>query len=340
MRILVTGGAGFIGNSFIRYIQKQYPYYEILNYDKLTYAGNTNNLLELNEKNYLFVKGDINDKVLLKKLIFGFDCVINFAAHTHVDRSIKDANPFLDTNIYGVHTLLSVARRLKIPKFIQISTDEVYGSTDLTGCFDENSPLKPTNPYAVSKASADLFCHAFSKTYGVPIIIVRPSNNYGPRQYPEKVIPLFVTNIIEGKKIPLYGKGENIREWTYVEDTCSALDIIMHKGEIGETYNVSSNIETTNYNLALCILDKFNCHPDDRGQCIEFVKDRPGHDFRYSVSSEKVRALGWKHEYSFNKGLSKTVAWYMANKEWWEKIKKRDTDKVSRLYSSTSQTQL
>ena len=320
MKILVSGGMGFIGNNFIRYILKEYPEYKILNYDSMTYAANEDNLIGLGD-NHLFVKGDICDEALLEKVMAGFDCVVNFAAHTHVDNSIKDADPFIETNVYGTHTLLKVVNKLKIKKLIHISTDEVYGSTGIEGKFNEGSSLKPSNPYSVSKASADLFCKAFQSTYGTPIIIVRPSNNYGPRQYPEKVIPLFTTNIIEGKKMPIYGKGANIREWTYVEDTCHAIDIILHTGKIGETYNVSSNVAVNNLMLAKLILVKFNCHPDDIDQCIEFVEDRLGHDFRYSVDSSKIRKLGWRELCTFKEGLSKTIDWYMCNRSWWEKRK-------------------
>ena len=318
MRILITGGAGFIGSNYVHYLLKNHPDYEITNLDKLTYAGNLNNLKDVeNNKNYSFIKGDISDEKLINRLLKNCDCIINFAAETHVDRSIVDASDFIKTNVYGVHNILEGIRRNKIKRFIQISTDEVYGSCK-NGSFKEDDALKPNSPYAASKASADLLIRSYLKTYKIPAIIVRSSNNFGPFQFPEKVIPLFVTNLLDNKKVPLYAKGENIRDWLFVEDNCAAIDIVLHKGQIGEFYNIGADNEITNIELTKRILK----HMDKDKDFIESVKDRPGHDFRYSLDSTKIRSLGWSPGYNFEDALSKTISWYRDNTNWWQPLKK------------------
>jgi dTDP-glucose 4,6-dehydratase len=318
MRLLITGGCGFIGSHFIRYILEMYPDYKVINLDCLSYAGNLDNLKDIEDnKNYEFIKGDIRDFELVKKLIKGVDVVINFAAQTHVDRSIKDAEEFIDTNIKGVFTLLEASKISDLKMFIQISTDEVYGSI-LEGSFIETDPLFPSSPYSASKASADMLCHAYLLTYKLPIVIIRSTNNFGPYQYPEKIIPLFITNILEGKKLPLYGDGLNIRDWIYVEDNVRAIDFILHRAKKGEIYNVSCGNEITNLELARLILKYFNL--DD--SWIEYVEDRPAHDRRYSLDCSKLCSLGWKPVYDFEKSLELTINWYKDNQWWWKKVKK------------------
>ncbi|MCM8831500.1 MAG: dTDP-glucose 4,6-dehydratase [Candidatus Omnitrophica bacterium] len=320
MRFLVTGGAGFIGSNFIRYILQLYQNYKVINLDCLTYAGNLENLKDVEKnKNYKFIKGDIRNVTLLKKLIKNIDVLINFAAQTHVDRSIKDSEEFMQTNVEGTWALLEVARLAKNLKlFVQISTDEVYGSIQ-EGSFIETDPLNPSSPYAASKAAADLLCNAYFVTYKVPIIIIRSTNNFGPYQYPEKIIPLFITNILENKKLPLYGDGLNIRNWIYVLDNVRAIDFLIHKGEVGQIYNVSSDDEFTNLQITEMILKKFNLD----NSWIKYVKDRAGHDRRYSIDATKIRSLGWKPIYDFEKSLDATIEWYKENIAWWKKLKRR-----------------
>jgi len=317
MRLLVTGGCGFIGSNFVRYILAKYPDYRITNLDKLTYAGNKENLKAIEKnKNYTFVKGDICDEGLVTKVSKGCDAVINFAAETHVDRSIKDASDFIVTNVDGTHALLEAARKNEIKKFIQISTDEVYGSI-IDGKFKETDPLKPNSPYAASKASGDLLCRAYYVTYKTPVIVTRSSNNFGPYQYPEKVIPLFITNAMEEESLPVYADGSNVRDWLYVEDNCSGIDTVLHKGEIGEAYNIGGGTELPNIELTRLILKLM----DKPESLIKFVKDRPGHDKRYALECEKVKRLGWKPRYNFEEALKKTVEWYIANTDWWRRLK-------------------
>ena len=318
MKILITGGCGFIGSNFIHYSLKKHPEDSLVNLDNLSYAGNLDNLKDVeNSPNYHFIKGDICDKNVVEEAMRNCKVVINFAAESHVDRSIKEAKPFIQTNVYGTFTLLEAAKKQKISRFIQIGTDEVYGSVK-HGSFSEDSPLKPSSPYSASKAASDLLCLAYYKTYNLPIIITRSSNNFGPYQYPEKLIPLFITNLMENKKVPLYGRGKNIRNWLYVEDNCKAIDLILMKGKIGETYNIGGRNERTNFALTEIILKSMG-----KGkEMIEFVKDRPGHDFRYSLNTGKIRKLGWKQEVKFEEGLSKTIRWYQKNDAWWKKIKK------------------
>jgi len=315
MKIVITGGCGFIGSNFIRYLIEKYPSYKILNIDKLTYAGNLENLKDIEKNpNYKFLKKDICDKDI-EEFIDDYDVIINFAAESHVDRSIYQPDIFLKTDIFGTFNLLQIAKKKNI-RFIQISTDEVYGSIEY-GSFDENSNLNPSNPYSASKSSADLLTLSFFKTYKVPVNIIRSCNNYGPYQYPEKFIPLMITNAIENKKLPIYGDGLYKREWIFVIDNCEAIDIILHKGKEGEIYNVSSEFSIPNIEIAKKILK----YMGKSENLIEFVKDRPGHDRRYSIKCEKIKKLGWYPQTDFEKGLSFTIEWYIKNENWWRKIK-------------------
>ena len=323
LKLLVTGGCGFIGSNFIRYILQKYPSYKIINLDKLTYAGNPENLKDVEKnKNYKFVKGDICDKKIVDELSKDVDCIINFAAETHVDRSILEPDAFIRTDIIGTHTLLEAVRKNGVPRFVHISTDEVYGSIE-SGSFTEASPLKPNSPYSASKAGADLLCRAYYITYKVPVIITRSSNNFGPYQYPEKIIPLFITNAIEDKPLPVYGDGLNVRDWLYVLDNCKAIDLVLHRGKPGEIYNIGAGNEIPNIELTKKILRILN-KPES---LIKFVQDRLGHDRRYSLDTSKIRKeLGWKPEYNFDTALEKTVDWYLKNRQWWEKIKKKQKE--------------
>ena len=317
MRLLVTGGCGFIGSNFIRYILKKYLNYEVVNLDKLTYSGNPDNLIDIqNNGRYRFVKGDICDSRLVKKLIENADAIVNFAASTHVDRSIEDSSDFIETNIKGVHNILEVLKNFNSKRFIHISTDEVYGSIAL-GCFREDSSLDPSSPYSASKAGGDLLCKAYHTTYKLPVVIARSSNNFGPYQYPEKIIPLFVTNLLDNNNVSLYGDGLNVRDWVYVEDNVRAIDLILHKGKVGEIYNIATGDEMSNLNLTKLILSNLNLTFDK----MKFVKDRLGHDRRYSLNSKKLEGLGWRSIYSFKKALEITIEWYKNNRLWWEKIK-------------------
>lgn len=317
MKILVTGGAGFIGSNFIRYMLDKHKNYKICNLDKLTYAGNLDNLKDLeNHPRYRFVKGDICNKRLVLDVIKHSDAVINFAAETHVDNSIKDSNEFINTNVKGTQTLLDCAKLCRIQKFIQISTDEVYGSIQ-RGSSKEEDKLEPNSPYAASKAAADMLTKSYHVTFKVPIIITRSTNNFGPYQYPEKLIPLFITNLLSGKKVPLYGDGLNVRDWLHVRDNCEAIDLILHKGEIGETYNMGGENEKNNFEITKLILKELN--KDD--SYIEFVKDRPGHDRRYSLNISKIKKLKWKPKKNFEKCIKETINWYRENRKWWLKLK-------------------
>lgn len=316
MNILVTGGAGFIGSNFIHYLLKNYDD-QIVNIDKLTYAGNLDNLKDVSDsKRYKFYKGDIRNEKLINKIFdTNIDYIVNFAAESHVDRSIEKPNQFIETNIEGTQILLNRALDCDIKKFVQISTDEVYGSLDKKGKFCENNVLNPTNPYAASKASADLITKSYYQTYDLPVNITRSSNNYGPYQYPEKLIPLFITNIIKNKKLPLYGDGKNIRDWIYVEENCKAIDLVMRKGNKGEVYNIGDNNEKSNLEITKSILKIMN-KPES---LIEFVEDRLGHDYRYALNNQKIKKeLGWNSKISFKEGLKKTINWYIRNKDWWK----------------------
>jgi len=317
MRILVTGGAGFIGSNFIRHILVKYPDYKIINLDKLTYAGNLNNLRDFEKnKNYTFVKGDICDIKTIDNIARDCDIIVNFAAETHVDRSIIEAGSFVQTDVLGTYVLLNTAKKHGVKKFIQISTDEVYGSVE-KGSFRESDNLDPSSPYSASKASADLLVLAYYKTFNLPVLITRSSNNFGPYQYPEKLIPLFITNLLEGKKIPLYGDGLNVRDWLYVIDNCEAIDLLLQHGKEGEIYNIGANSEKTNLEITKKILNLL-----ERDETyIEYVPDRLGHDRRYSLDCSKINKLGWKPRFEFKKALETTVNWYKDNKWWWKPFK-------------------
>jgi len=318
MKILVTGGCGFIGSNFIRYTLQQYPDAEIINLDKLTYAGNPENLADVaDDPRYRFVQGDICDEKVVQPIFAGgVDYVFNFAAETHVDRSIGDPGGFILTDTYGVYVLLEAAREHGCKRFIQVSTDEVYGSIE-TGEFKETDPLMPRNPYSASKAGGDRLAYSYSCTYQLPILITRASNNLGANQYPEKVIPLFVTNAIDDLPLPLYGDGQNVRDWLYVEDHCTGLWAAAEKGIVGEVYNIGGGNETPNIVLTKSILEILG-KPDS---LIQPVTDRLGHDRRYALNCDKLRALGWQPRYDFRAGLEKTVQWYVNNDAWWRKIK-------------------
>jgi dTDP-glucose 4,6-dehydratase len=320
VKVLITGGAGFIGSNFIRHFLKAHPSYRVVNLDKLTYAGNLDNLLGVQSlPNYQFVRGDICDaKSLTDILNQGVDAVIHFAAETHVDRSLADAPEFLRTNVQGTFTLLEASRRAKVSRFLHVSTDEVYGSQQPDEAADEGSLLKPNSPYAASKASSDLVARACWKTYGFPVIITRSSNNYGPNQFPEKLIPLVVTNALEGKKLPVYGDGLNERDWIFVEDHCRALDKVLHCGEEGEIYNIGFGRPISNLSVIKKLLRIVGKSED----LIEFVSDRPGHDRRYAMKIRKMSyELMWKPAVGLEEGLQRTVEWYRTNSEWVTKAK-------------------
>jgi len=316
-KILVTGGAGFIGSNFIRHTLNKYADYSIVNLDKLTYAGRKENLKDVeNNSRYRFVKGDICDAKIVTEIIKDCDTIINFAAESHVDRSISDAAEFVRTNVHGTYVLLEEAKKNNISLFCQISTDETYGSRE-KGFFKETDLLKPSSPYSASKAAADLLTYSYYTTYNLPVVITRSTNNFGPYQYPEKVMPLFITNALESKKLPVYGDGRNVRDWIYVLDNCEAIDFIIHKGKIGEIYNVAGNNEVRNIDLTHSIL-KIMKKPED---LIEFVQDRPGHDRRYALDSVKIKKLGWKPQHNFEQALQETVEWYENNQDWWQALK-------------------
>jgi dTDP-glucose 4,6-dehydratase len=320
MKILVTGGAGFIGSNFIRYFLQKHPQYHIVNLDKLTYAGNLDNLSEIEDhSHYRFVKGDICDMDLVDSLLKeGVDAILHFAAESHVDRSIYDPGIFVRTNVMGTQVLLESTRKFKIGRFIQVSTDEVYGSWGKEGSADETSPLLPNSPYAASKASADLLIRSYFETYGLPAIICRCTNNYGPYQFPEKLIPLFITNALLDQSLPLYGDGLYVRDWIHVEDHCRALDLLLHRGKVGEIYNISGGNETTNLQITDLILRKM----EKLKSLVKHVEDRPAHDRRYSLDCSKIKTeLGWKPEIPFEEGIFGIVEWYSSNQSWWQKVK-------------------
>jgi dTDP-glucose 4,6-dehydratase len=320
MRIFVTGGAGFIGSNFVRHVLSTQPDARVTNYDKLTYAGNLASLRDVaDDPRYAFVKGDINDTALLEEVLPGHDAVVNFAAESHVDRSIRASGEFIEANMLGANTIFNVARHLEISRFLHISTDEVYGSIAEPGSFREGDALEPNSPYSVSKASADLLARAYRVTYGYPITVTRTANNFGPCHFPEKVIPLFVTNLIDGAKVPLYGDGRNVRDWTYVLDNVEAQWLVLTEGTPGEVYNVGAGNEMTNKQLTYAILSRFGLGEE----MIELVADRPGHDLRYSIDAAKVRELGWKPQHSFEEALDATIAWYRDNEWWWRPLKEQ-----------------
>lgn len=319
-KVLITGGAGFIGSNFVHLMLKKHPEYKITVLDNLSYAGRKENLQDVLDK-ITFIKGDIRNKEDVEKAMNGCDEVVHFAALTHVDRSILEAGEFIQTDVYGTFNLLEAAKKFGIKKFLYVSTDEVYGSIN-DGSFKETDNLNPRNPYSASKAAADLLCQSYFETYGLPILITRSSNNYGPFQHPEKFSPKTIIYTLLGKKIPVYGKGENIRDWLYVEDNCEAIDVVLQKGKIGEIYNIAGKQELQNIVIVKTILKLLN---KDEG-LIEFVKDRPGHDLRYSLDISKIEKLGWKPKVKFEEGIKKTVLWYKENKNWWKPIIKTQID--------------
>lgn len=327
-KLLVTGGAGFIGSNFIRYMYKKYPESFIINLDKLTYCGNLESLrdIEADKDRYIFIKGDICNTELVEFIFKTYkpDYVINFAAESHVDRSILSPQVFITTNISGTLSLLEASKKFGITKFIQVSTDEVYGSLGDTGLFTEETPISPNSPYSASKASADMIVRAYHETYNLPVNITRCSNNYGPYQFPEKLIPLFISNALQDRELPVYGDGKNIRDWLYVEDHNSAIDLVMRKGITGQVYNIGGNNEKTNMEITRIIL---SCLGKSEA-LIKYVKDRLGHDRRYAIDSTKIqRELGWTPLYSFDLAIKETIDWYINNKLWWERIKSGEYQK-------------
>jgi dTDP-glucose 4,6-dehydratase len=320
-KILVTGGAGFIGSNFINYILNNFSDVEVINYDCLTYAGNLDNLKgAVNNPKYTFVKGDIRNNEFLEYIIqfYKVDGIINFAAESHVDRSIDNSRPFIETNIGGTLNILEAARKFKIKNIVQVSTDEVYGSLGETGLFTELTPISPNSPYSSSKASADLLCNAFHHTFGMDIKITRCSNNYGPMQFPEKLIPLMINNALEDKDLPVYGDGLNVRDWLYVDDHCSAIWAVYNQGKSGEVYNIGGNNEKTNIFIVKELLRQLG-KPES---LIKYVKDRPGHDKRYAIDNTKISTeLGWSPKVTFEEGLKKTIQWYLDNKEWSQNVR-------------------
>jgi dTDP-glucose 4,6-dehydratase len=330
-KILVTGGAGFIGSNFVRFLYRQGRKVEITVLDKLTYAGNPDNLREFaGRKGFRFVRGDICNARLLDGLLPGVDVVYNFAAETHVDRSILEAGSFVKTDVLGTYVLLQRALKAGVPRFVQISTDEVYGSA-ARGSFRESDPVRPNSPYSASKSGADLLVRAFCKTYGFPAVITRSSNNYGPYQHPEKFIPLFITNAIEGKPLPIYGNGSNVRDWVYVEDNCRAIELVGREGAEGEVYNIGAGEEHPNIEIARKIVALTGADTS----LLTFVSDRPGHDWRYSIDARKIRRLGWRPRVGFDEGLERTVRWYARNALWWKPVKEGSFKRYyAKLYSS------
>ena len=322
--LLVTGGAGFIGSCFIRHEIKKHPNYKIINLDSLTYCGNIENLKDIeNNHNYKFIHGNICDKKLVRELIEESDCVINFAAESHVDNSIKNPEIFIETNVQGTLNLLQASKEIGVERYLQVSTDEVYGTLGETGYFYETTPLSPNSPYSASKASADMLVRAYHETFGVPTLNTRCSNNYGPYQYPEKLIPFFISQLLKGEKVPVYGNGLNVRDWLYVYDHCEAIDIVLHKGVIGEIYNIGGHNEKTNLEITHLIL---NAMGKDESSII-YVKDRPGHDKRYAISNDKITSkLGWKPKISFEEGIRMTIEWYLNNPLWIKNIENKRTN--------------
>ena len=321
--VLVTGGCGFIGSNFIRYLLETDPHSSVVNFDLLTYAGNLANLKEVeSDPRYCFVKGDIGDREAVRVAVSaGVSGIINFAAESHVDRSIHDSGPFVRTNVLGTQVLLDVAREFQAPRFLQVSTDEVYGSLGPSGLFTEDTPLAPNSPYAASKAAADLLVRSYVHTFHLPAVITRCSNNYGPYQFPEKIIPLFIANLLRNEPVPVYGDGLNVRDWIHVRDHCAALDLVWRKGRVGEVYNVGGRSERTNLELTRALLKAVG-KPES---FIRYVKDRPGHDRRYAIDSAKIeRELGWQPKVPFEEGLQQTVRWYQDHSDWVEQIRSGD----------------
>lgn len=313
-KLLVTGGAGFIGNCFVRHILNKYPDYSVINLDALTYAGNIASLDDVkNNPNYTFVHGNICDKRLVRDLISQVDFVVNFAAESHVDRSITGPEIFVETNVQGTLNLLQASKELGVERYLQVSTDEVYGSLGKTGYFTESTPIQPNSPYSASKASADLLVRAYFETYNLPVLTTRCSNNYGAYQYPEKLIPFFISQLLKGEQVPVYGDGLNVRDWLYVYDHCEAIDIVLHKGQIGEVYNIGGHNEKTNLEITKIILAAMG--KDESS--IKYVEDRLGHDKRYAIDNTKIQTqLGWEPSVTFEQGIILTIDWYLNNQEW------------------------
>lgn len=320
MKLMVTGGSGFIGSNFIRYMLGQHADVSVMNVDKLTYAGNPDNLRDIEgDKRYRFIKADICDAQLMAAIAKDADVIVNFAAESHVDRSIDNPFAFVDTNVKGTYSLIQAAREAGHKQYLQISTDEVYGDMHAAQKADESFPLQPSSPYSAAKAAGDMMVLTVHRTYGFPGMITRCTNNYGPYQYPEKIVPLFITNALENKPLPVYGDGKQIRDWLHVQDHCRAIDLVLQKGKAGEVYNIGAeqDPEITNIELTQAIVKLTKADPS----LVQYVKDRPGHDVRYAVDSSKIRAMGWKPKYAFEDGLAMTVEWYTQNKAWWQKIK-------------------
>ena len=318
MKLLVTGGAGFIGSCFVRHILNKYQDYQVINIDALTYCGNLENLKDVeNNPNYKFVHGNICDRKLVRELVAEVDCIVNFAAESHVDNSIKHPEVFIETNVQGTLNLLQSAKEIGIERYLQVSTDEVYGTLGKTGYFYETTPLAPNSPYSASKASADMLVRAFYETYKLPVLTTRCSNNYGPYQYPEKLIPFFISRLLNGEKVPVYGDGLNVRDWLYVYDHCEAIDVVLHKGKVGEIYNIGGHNEKTNLEITKLILSAMG--KDENS--IEYVEDRLGHDKRYAISNDKITTeLDWTPSLTFEEGIKLTIDWYLSNQDWMQNV--------------------
>ena len=325
-KMLVTGGAGFIGSCFVRHILKKHPDYQVVNLDALTYCGNLENLDDVkNNPNYKFIHGNICDRNLVRDIIKDMDFVVNFAAESHVDNSIKHPEIFVETNVQGTLNLLQACKELGIERYLQVGTDEVYGSLGKTGYFYETTPIQPNSPYSASKASADLLVRAYHETYGLPVLNTRCSNNYGPYQYPEKLIPFFISRLLKDQKVPVYGDGLNVRDWLYVYDHCEAIDVVLHKGKIGEVYNIGGHNEKTNMEITHLILDAMG--KDESS--IEYVEDRLGHDRRYAIANDKITSeLGWEPSVTFEEGIKLTIDWYLKNQDWIKSIEAKKCAKV------------
>ena len=321
MKLLVTGGAGFIGSCFVRHILKKYPDYKVINIDALTYCGNLENSKDVeNNPNYEFVRGNICDRDLVRDLIKEVDCVINFAAESHVDNSIKTPEIFIETNVQGTLNLLQASKEIGVDRFLQVSTDEVYGTLGKDGYFYETTPLAPNSPYSASKASADMLVRAYWETYKLPVLNTRCSNNYGPYQYPEKLIPFFISKLLKNEKVPVYGDGLNVRDWLYVYDHCESIDVVLHKGKLGEVYNIGGHNEKTNLEITKIILEAMG--KDE--SYIEYVQDRLGHDRRYAISNDKITSeLGWSPSLTFEEGIKITIDWYLKNQNWIKNIENK-----------------
>ena len=323
MKLLVTGGAGFIGSNFVHYILEKYPEDQVINLDLLTYAGNIHNLDDLKDNpNHIFVQGNINNRELVRHLVktYGITHFVNFAAESHVDRSILNPEIFVETNIQGTLALLNVAKEMGIEKYLQVSTDEVYGSLGAEGYFTEETPLAPNSPYSASKTGADLLVRSYYETYGINVNITRCSNNYGPYHFPEKLIPLMITNAMDEKQLPIYGDGENIRDWLHVKDHCQAIDLVLRKGRKGEVYNIGGHNERTNNQIVDIIIEQLGVSRD----LITYVDDRLGHDKRYAIDPTKLETeLGWKPEHTFDTGILETIEWYLNNEDWWRPLKEQ-----------------